>query len=152
MGAMKLPMPRMRAAAVAVVVSCSMAWASDHWSFQPVEQPAVPEGRAEGWVRNPVDRFILARLEGEGLRPSGEADRGAWLRRVSLDLVGLTPSPEEVDRFVRDPAGDAYERVVDGLLGSRRSLACTRDLRTLTLAAAELTRSPSAFAACGGVR
>jgi hypothetical protein len=110
----------MRAAAVAVVVSCSMAWASDHWSFQPVEQPAVPEGRAEGWVRNPVDRFILARLERQGLRPSGEADRAAWLRRVSLDLVGLTPSPEEVDRFVRDPARDAYERVVDGLLGSPR--------------------------------
>ena len=120
LGAMKLPMPRMRAAAVAVVVSCSMAWASDHWSFQPVEQPAVPEGRAEGWVRNPVDRFILARLERQGLRPSGEADRAAWLRRVSLDLVGLTPSPEEVDRFVRDPARDAYERVVDGLLGSPR--------------------------------
>ena len=120
LGAMKFPVSRMSVAVLAAVASGSMAWASDHWSFQPVERPAVPGVRTEGWVRNPVDRFILARLEGEGLTPSGEADRGAWLRRVSLDLVGLTPSPEEVDRFVRDPAGDAYERVVDGLLGSPR--------------------------------
>jgi len=120
LGAMKFPVSTMSVAVLAAVASGSMAWASDHWSFQPVERPAVPGVRTEGWVRNPVDRFILARLEGEGLRPSGEADRGAWLRRVSLDLVGLTPSPEEVDRFVRDPAGDAYERVVDGLLGSPR--------------------------------
>ncbi len=120
LGAMKFPVSTMSVAVLAAVASGSMAWASDHWSFQPVERPAVPGVRTEGWVRNPVDRFILARLEGEGLRPSGEADRGAWLRRVSLDLVGLTPSPEEVDRFVRDPAGDAFERVVDGLLGSPR--------------------------------
>src|SRR5262249_9676692 len=70
------------------------------------------------WVRNPIDRFILARLEKEGLTPSPEADRVTLLRRVSLDLLGLPPSPEEVEAFRNDPRPGAYERAVDRLLQS----------------------------------
>jgi hypothetical protein len=89
-----------------------------HWSFLPPKRPSLPAVRNEAWVRNPVDRFILARLESEGLSPSPEADRATLIRRLSLDLTGLPPTPEEVDRFLADRAGDAYERLVDRLLAS----------------------------------
>ena len=77
-----------------------------------------PRCASAGWVRNPIDAFILARLEREGLTPSAEADRAILLRRVSLDLIGLPPTPEEVDAFLADRAADAYERQVDRLLAS----------------------------------
>jgi Protein of unknown function (DUF1553)/Protein of unknown function (DUF1549) len=108
------------AAAIAVVASCVAVEASDHWSFRPVLPGEPPAVKDAGWVRSPVDRFILARLELEGMRPSPPADRGAWLRRVSLDLVGLPPTPEQVHQFLADPAPDAEARVVDALLGSPR--------------------------------
>jgi mono/diheme cytochrome c family protein len=89
-----------------------------HWSFQPLSHP-IPPTTADGtWPRNPIDRFILARLENEGLRPAPEADRATWLRRVSLDLTGLPPSPERVASFLTDARPDAFERVVDELLAS----------------------------------
>ena len=94
--------------------------AHDHWSFKPVTTPAPPETKNKRWSRNEVDRFILTRLEKEGLKPAPEADRVAWLRRVSFDLTGLPPSPEQVAAFVNDRRRDAHERVVDGLLASPR--------------------------------
>lgn len=91
-----------------------------HWSFIPPKRPAVPEVRQKDWVRNPIDNFVLQPLEAQGLRPSPEADRNTWIRRVTLDLTGLPPTPAEVDAFVRDSSPEAYEKVVDRLLESSR--------------------------------
>ncbi|HXG12909.1 MAG TPA: PSD1 and planctomycete cytochrome C domain-containing protein [Gemmataceae bacterium] len=91
---------------------------SNHWSFQPIKRPAVPPVQNTAWVRNPIDHFILARLEKEGIAPSPEADRATLIRRLSLDLLGLPPTPEEVDAFLADTRPDAYERLVDRLLDS----------------------------------
>jgi len=92
----------------------------DHWAFRAVVRPALPAVRNGDWPRNDIDRFILARLEAEGLFPAPDADRGQWLRRVTLDLAGLPPTPEEIDDFLADVAPGAYERVVDRLLASPR--------------------------------
>jgi len=89
-----------------------------HWAFVPPTRPLLPAVKNTAWVRNPIDAFILARLEKENLSPSPEADRVTLLRRVSLDLTGLPPSPAEVDAFVNDKRKDAYERQVDRLLNS----------------------------------
>jgi len=91
---------------------------SDHWAFRAPVRPELPAVRDGGWARNPVDRFVLARLEREGLRPSPEADRVTLIRRLSLDLVGLPPTIAEVDAFVADGSSDAYAKVVDRLLAS----------------------------------
>jgi len=87
-----------------------------HWSFVPPSRPAPPAVLDEAWCANPVDRFVLARLEAEGVRPSPEADRATLLRRVTLDLTGLPPTPEELERFLADGAPDAWDRVVERLL------------------------------------
>ena len=79
-----------------------------HWAFRPPHRPSEPIVRNTRWARNPIDRFILARLEAEGLAPSPEADKATLLRRVSLDLTGLPPSIEEVDAFVADTSSDAW--------------------------------------------
>ena len=92
----------------------------DHWSFKPLTNPQPPEPQNATWPRNDVDRFVLARLEQEGLAPSPEADRASWLRRVTFDIIGLPPSPEQVDAFLKDTRGDAHERIVDELLKSSR--------------------------------
>ncbi len=92
----------------------------DHWSFKPVTNPSPPQTTNQRWARNEVDRFILARLDREGLKPAPEADRVTWLRRVSFDLTGLPPSPEQVEAFVKDQHRDAGERVVEDLLASPR--------------------------------
>src|SRR3954453_4032060 len=89
-----------------------------HWSFIPPTRPAAPEVSDPKWVRNPIDAFILSRLDREGLHHSPEADRRTLIRRVTLDLTGLPPSPSEVDAFVNDQSPDAYEKVVDRLLAS----------------------------------
>jgi hypothetical protein len=89
-----------------------------HWAYVKPEQAQLPTVRNEAWVRNPIDRFVLARLEKEGFGSSPEADKATLIRRVSLDLVGLPPSPAEVDAFLADASPDAYERVVDRLLAS----------------------------------
>jgi len=91
---------------------------SEHWSFVPVARPEPPAVKETGRLRNPIDRFVLARLEKEGLRPGPEADRATLLRRLSLDLLGLLPAPDEVTSFVRDERPDAYERLVRRLLDS----------------------------------
>jgi hypothetical protein len=90
----------------------------DHWAFHAPRRPPLPLLRDERWVRNSIDRFVLARLEKEGLRPSPEADRITLIRRLSLDLVGLPPTIAEVDAFVADRDDDAYEKVVERLLAS----------------------------------
>ena len=91
---------------------------ADHWSFQPLGNPAPPGVKHLGAVRNPIDAFIVARLEAAGLAPSPPADKAALVRRASLDLVGLPPSVAEVDAFLADTRPDAYERLVDRLLAS----------------------------------
>jgi mono/diheme cytochrome c family protein len=92
--------------------------AGDHWALQPIRRPEPPRVRDRRWARAPLDRFILARLEQEGLKPSPPADRRTLIRRVYFDLTGLPPTPEAVEAFVRDRRPDAYERVVDALLAS----------------------------------
>jgi hypothetical protein len=91
-----------------------------HWAFRPVSAQGIPTTRQTCWVRSPIDAFVLARLEAAGLRPAPEADRATLLRRVALDLVGLPPTPEELDAFLADQSPDAYEKQVDRLLGSPR--------------------------------
>ena len=86
------------------------------WSLRPLTRPAIPLMKDRAWGRTPVDAFILRGLEAKGLRPSPEADRRTLLRRLSFDLVGLPPSPEQVAAFERDARPDAYERVVEELL------------------------------------
>jgi cytochrome c553 len=91
---------------------------SDWWSLQKLVRPMLPAVKAREWVHNPVDTFILASLETQGLGPSPPADRATLLRRASFDLLGLPPAPAEIDAFVHDPAPDAYERLLDRLLAS----------------------------------
>jgi hypothetical protein len=91
-----------------------------HWAFVAPERPELPAVRAADRVRNPIDRFVLARLEREGLALSPEADRARLLRRVTFDLTGLPPTPAELDAFLADRSPGAYERVVDRQLASPR--------------------------------
>ncbi len=101
-------------------ISAGAEWPG-HWAYQPVHSPNVQELKTSAlhdWCRTPVDRFIAARLEREGLTPSPEADRLTLLRRVSFDVRGLPPTPEEVEEFLNDQSPDAWERCVDRLLAS----------------------------------
>ena len=91
-----------------------------HWAFVAPRQAALPPVKLAGWPRNAIDRFVLARLEKEGLTPAPPADRYALVRRVYLDLIGIPPTPPEADAFVADRKPGAYERVVDRLLNSPR--------------------------------
>ncbi len=91
-----------------------------HWAYQAPKRPALPVVLEQSWSRTALDRFILARLEQSGLNPSPEAAPELLIRRLSLDLTGLPPTPEEVDAFLGDSAPDAYEKVVDRLLASPR--------------------------------
>jgi hypothetical protein len=91
-----------------------------HWSFIAPKAQSVPQVKQKEWVRNAIDNFILDRLEKEGLTPSPEADKRALIRRVTYDLTGLPPSPQEVEAFVADSSSVAYEKVVDRLLASPR--------------------------------
>ena len=90
----------------------------NHWAFRPVEQPPVPQPSAADWVANPIDAFVLARLEEAGLEPNPPADRGTLVRRLYYDLLGLPPTPEQVRAFVEDDSPDAWERLVEELLDS----------------------------------
>lgn len=91
---------------------------STHWAFQKPKRPTLPAVRNRSWVRNAIDAFVLANLERQGITPSPEADRATLIRRVSLDLIGLPPTPKEIADFVNDQRPDAYERLVDRLLAS----------------------------------
>ncbi len=90
-----------------------------HWAFQPVTDPQPPMVKDESWPIDTLDRFILAKQESVGVQPVADADRYTWLRRVSLDLTGLPPTPDEIEAFVRDNSPRACETVVDRLLDSR---------------------------------
>ncbi len=91
----------------------------DHWAFKAPVRPELPKsGKRKAESGNPIDAFILARLEKEGMKPSPEADRVTLIRRLSLDLIGLPPTPKEVDEFVADKSPDAYEKLVERLLAS----------------------------------
>ena len=90
------------------------------WSFRPLTRPEVPQVARGDWARSPIDRFILAKLEADGLVPAPPAEKTSLLRRVTYDLIGLPPTPEEVDAFLADRSTEAYEAVVDRLLASPR--------------------------------
>ncbi|MEM9829978.1 MAG: DUF1553 domain-containing protein [Bacteroidota bacterium] len=89
-----------------------------HWSFISPEKPDLPDVKDESWGQNPIDQFVLARLERDSLLPAPEADRVTLLRRVTFDLTGLPPTPEEIDEFLADKSDNAHEKVVDRLLAS----------------------------------
>jgi cytochrome c553 len=91
---------------------------SPPWSFQPLQRHSVPTSRFDAWAVNPVDRFIFAKLQEKGLSPSPRTDKRTLLRRVTFDLTGLPPTPEELDAFHKDTTPNAYEKVVDRLLAS----------------------------------
>lgn len=91
-----------------------------HWAFVKPVRPPVPKVALRAWPRNPIDSFILAKLEDQGIKPSPQADKLTLLRRVSLDLTGLPPTPAEITGFLRDKSPKAYEKVVDRLLASPR--------------------------------
>jgi mono/diheme cytochrome c family protein len=92
--------------------------ARNYWAYKPVRRPAVPVVRNSAWVSNPIDTFILSKLEAKGLAPAPPADRVALVRRLYYDLTGLPPTPEQVDAFVADKSDNAYEKLVDRLLAS----------------------------------
>ena len=91
-----------------------------HWSFQPVIRPALPVVKRADWIRNPIDHFVLARLQAAGLSPAMQAERRTLIRRASLDLTGLPPSPAAVSDFLADTRPGAFQRLVDSLLASPR--------------------------------
>ncbi|MEX0938392.1 MAG: PSD1 and planctomycete cytochrome C domain-containing protein [Pirellulales bacterium] len=96
----------------------NLAERAQHWSFQPVREFAPPDAQTHDWPGAPIDRFILARLEEAGIAPAPPADKRTLIRRVTFDLVGLPPTPEEIDAFLADASPDAFARVVDRLLAS----------------------------------
>jgi hypothetical protein len=98
--------------------SGSAVAAKDHWAFKAPVRPSLPKVSDPKWVRTPIDAFILARLDKEGFKPSPEADKITLLRRLHLDLIGLPPSPKEIDEFLADKSADAYEKAVERLLRS----------------------------------
>ncbi|HZV34427.1 MAG TPA: PSD1 and planctomycete cytochrome C domain-containing protein [Verrucomicrobiae bacterium] len=89
-----------------------------HWAYIKPERPKIPEVKYKSWEKNPIDAFILAQLEKHNIKPSREADKGILLRRLSLDLIGLPPTLEEVQNFIKDTSPNAYEHEVDRLLAS----------------------------------
>jgi hypothetical protein len=89
-----------------------------HWAYQPVKRPDMPEVHQIAWVRTPIDAFILARLEAKGIKPSADADRATFIRRATLDAWGVIPTPDAARAFVNDKSPDAYEKLVDRLLAS----------------------------------
>lgn len=119
-----MPPPSLHKPLSAADVSVLTRWIAQgapyepHWAFIQPKLPEIPAVENEGWPRNTIDRFVLAKLEAAGLSASPEADRRTLIRRVSLDLTGLPPSPEEVRAFVEDEAPDAYDKLVDRLLAS----------------------------------
>jgi len=111
------PLPPRQIALLRKWIQEGAKW-EDHWAFVAPKPQPLPAVKRWGWARQPLDRFILDRLEKEGLEPSPEADKAALLRRVSLDLTGLPPTPEELATYLADSSPSAYEKQVDRLLAS----------------------------------
>src|SRR5580700_3099785 len=102
------PETKMAAAAPAPPGKVITAEQRAFWSFQPLKDPAIPVVKEKSWAKTNIDHFVLAKLEAKGMKPVGPADRRALIRRVTLDLIGLPPTPEEVDAFVADKSPNAY--------------------------------------------
>lgn len=123
---LKMPPPESGKSVTPEQLATLKRWVSEgaeyeaHWSFLPIQRPAVPAVKNDSRVRTPIDQFLQARLEKEGLSLADDADRVTLIRRVTFDLTGLPPTPAEVEAFVTDPAPDAYSKVVDRLLASPR--------------------------------
>jgi hypothetical protein len=115
---MGAPDPRKEVAAVPLKAGIDFEKARGFWAFRKIQQPTVPEVRDTRWVRSPIDSFVLAQLEQKGLKPAPPADKHAWLRRVTFDLTGLPPTPQEIDAYLSDGSALAQQRVVDRLLAS----------------------------------
>jgi len=117
---MKAPDPRTEDTVGIVQAKSAIDWdqARDFWSLRPRAAPKVPEVRAQDWPANAIDRFVLTRLESEGLVPASDAARTTLIRRATFDLIGLPPTPEEIDAFVADNSPEAFRKVVDQLLES----------------------------------
>src|SRR5262245_13314863 len=122
----QMPPPRAGRKLNAAQVETLKAWIRQgarweaHWAYVPPKRPPAPDVSDPSWARNGIDRYVLARLDREGLKPSPEAPRHTLIRRLSLDLTGIPPTPAEVKAFVEDASPDAYERLVDRLLASVR--------------------------------
>ncbi len=118
----KLKLTATQKATLKAWVDSGAKWGK-HWAYEPPRRPPLPKVKNAKWPRNEIDNFILARLERESLRPSPEANKITWLRRVSLDLTGLPPTPEEVDAFLKSSIENpksSFEKIVDRLLASPR--------------------------------
>jgi len=122
--AMRMPPPyanrKLTAAQIEIIknwIDSGAKWET-HWSFMPPKRPELPVVKNGAWARTPIDRFVLAKLEGQGLEPAPEADKATLLRRVTFDLTGLPPTPAELKAFLADASANAYEKVVDRLLAS----------------------------------
>jgi hypothetical protein len=114
------PDPRTQDTVAAVESKYAIDWAKarEFWSFQPLNAAPAPEVKTKSWPLNDIDRFILSRLERENLPPAASADKRDWIRRATYDLIGLPPTPEEIDAFLKDTSAEAYASVVDRLLSS----------------------------------
>ena len=112
------PDPRTAAPAASAGRVIDIAAGRKHWSFQPLKSPAPPAVKNAAWSKNPIDRFILAKLESKGMKPNPYANRRTLIRRATFDMLGLPPTPEEVQAFVNDRSPDAWAKVVDRLLAS----------------------------------
>ena len=104
--------------AVSVAANRNLDSSKSHWAWQPLRKPAVPEAKDAEWVKTPVDNFILAKLEEKNLRPNPPADKRTLIRRATFDLIGLPPTPDAVEDFVKDDSPEAFAKVVDRLLDS----------------------------------
>ena len=122
----RMPPPKFKKALTVQQIALLRRWVAQgatyttHWAYVSPRRPPLPAVKNAAWPRNAVDRFLLVRLEARGLTPSPEADKTTLLRRVTLDLTGLPPTPTEVDAFLADRSAGAYEKVVDRLLRSPR--------------------------------
>ena len=114
----KLGAPDPRTNSSAATASAPGAAATNHWAYHPIKKPAVPAVKNPVWPRGDIDRFVLAKLESKDIQPVSDAGRAALIRRAYYDLIGLPPTPEQVDAFVKDKSPDAFARVVDHLLAS----------------------------------
>jgi hypothetical protein len=112
------PDPRVSATPAGRKPAMNVADARRKWPFTPLAEPALPQVRNLDWTRSPIDRFLLAKLEAKNLKPAPDADKRTLIRRVTFDLTGLPPTPEEIDAFLADPSEAAFSRVVERLLAS----------------------------------
>ena len=116
----RTPRPAEKTEKSAAATRPSTSTVRQSWSLRPINPPLIPQVNRQEWCRGPVDRFILAKLEAEGLAPAPPADRVTFIRRLTYDLTGLPPSPDEVDAFVADSTPGSFERLTDRLLASPR--------------------------------